>query len=103
MSRQSVMIESAQKPEGNLQIMAQELEKVFELATDKQSRPTGLTLGTVFIELSSCMGSLANGVRAIWLKEDYPPEQLVHILRLIMLYCLVAIEALTDDHKATRS
>ncbi len=97
MPRKSIMIETAQQPKGNIPVMGAELEQVLELATDPTIRPEGLTIGVVFLELSRFMGELAQFVHAIWFKQDYDPKRLLAVLRLIMVYCLITLEALHSD------
>lgn len=94
MPRQTIYLESAINPQGNVKLLADELEKAFETATDGKTRPDGLRLEMLHLNLSSWVGQIAVMVFKTWTKQDFEKQDLVILLREIIVYSLVAIEAL---------
>jgi hypothetical protein len=93
-TRQTVYLESSPSPVGDSKLMANEFEIIYQLATDKRTRVENLTLGNLHIKLSELTGKLAVIVWTFWTTKDLEYEVLRGLLREIMLYCLLAIEAL---------
>lgn len=96
-NRQSILIETAPNPRGNVKSLASHLETVLETVTNRDSQVEGASLGLVHGGLSYLVGSLAKQAIAGWAGNPVDVRLVREILHEIMVQCMLLLEALDDS------
>jgi hypothetical protein len=98
MRRQSIMLESAPNPRGNVAQIGKYLEPVLEAVTDRNNQNDGATLGLVHAGLSHLTGALAKQTIAGWAGHEVDEPLVREVLHEVMVQCVLLLEAM--DNKA---